>query len=173
MINIQARNQEIQDNWDRMARDMWEELPSAQFLSYLDTDDIMHLFVSALQDRSERCLKSSLTDMALHVYGEWEKAIAKQKSGYQQFLDDHYDTDILDSDQLQDVLTCMDNGQYGEALKRLNEYRKAAFAVHQERADRESDAYIDFMVDQHGVDRFGSAQAGHEDWHKEKARRAA
>jgi hypothetical protein len=93
---------------------MAEELPAEQFLSYLDPEDVMKLFTTALEDRSPQCLKRELIEMALHVNDKWDDEIRQEK-----------------------------------------------------------DDYADFMTDAHGVDRFGSAQAGHLAWHAEKARRAA
>lgn len=114
MIDVHAHNQEVQDRWDRIASEMAEELPAEQFFSYLDLDEVMALFTTALEDRSPQCLKRALIDMALHVNDKWDDEIRQEK-----------------------------------------------------------DDFIDFMTDSHGVDRFGSAQAGHLAWHAEKARRGA
>lgn len=87
MIDIEAHNREVQDRWDRIAADMQEELPAEKFFSYLDLDEVMALFTTALEDRSERCLKQALIDMALHVNDRWEDEIAAEKDAYIDHLD--------------------------------------------------------------------------------------
>ena len=87
MIDIEAHNREVQDRWDRIANDMWEELPAEKFFSYLDMDDVMRLFTTALEDRSPQCLKRELIEMALHVNDKWEDAIRQEKDDYIDHLD--------------------------------------------------------------------------------------
>lgn len=91
---------------------------------------------------------------------------------YNQFLEDNFDADILDKEQIQEVLDLLLTHPL-QAQIRLQAFRKEAWAAEQERRDRESDEYIDFMVNEYGVDRFPSAQAGHLAWHAMKARKAA
>jgi hypothetical protein len=87
MIDVHAHNQEVQDRWDRIATDMQEELPAEKFFSYLDMDEVMALFTTALEDRSERCLKQALIDMALYVNDKLEDEIAAEKDAYIDALD--------------------------------------------------------------------------------------
>ena len=87
MIDIEAHNREVQDRWDRIANDMWEELPAEKFFSYLDMDDVMRLFTTALEDRSPQCLKRELIEMALHVNDKWEDEIRQEKDDYIDHLD--------------------------------------------------------------------------------------
>lgn len=87
MIDIAAHNREVQDKWDRIASDMQEELPAEKFFSYLDMDEVMALFTTALEDRSPQCLKRALIDMALHVNDKWDDDIAAEKDAYIDALD--------------------------------------------------------------------------------------
>ena len=87
MIDIEAHNREVQDRWDRIANDMNEELSAEQFFSYLDMDEVMALFTTALEDRSPQCLKRELIEMALHVNDKWEDEIRQEKDDYIDHLD--------------------------------------------------------------------------------------
>jgi DNA-directed RNA polymerase subunit N (RpoN/RPB10) len=110
VIDIEAHNREVQDKWDSWADEMNDGLSAEEFFSYLDMDDVMSIFMSALQDSHERGLKQTLIQYAEHVYESWDQDVRKKK-----------------------------------------------------------DAYIDSMLDQHGVDKYGSDRAGHLAWHKARA----
>ena len=99
MIDIEAHNREVQDRWDRIANDMQEELPSEQFFSYLDLDEVMALFTSALEDRSPQCLKRELIEMALQANDKWDDEIRKQKDDYVDFMVDQYGQDRFGSER--------------------------------------------------------------------------
>ena len=98
MIDIEAHNREVQDRWDRIANDMQEELPAEQFFSYLDLDEVMALFTTALEDRSERCLKQALIDMALHANDKWDDEIRAEKDEFHDFCLDRHGVDRFGSE---------------------------------------------------------------------------
>lgn len=90
-------------------------------------------------------------------------------SEFKTWLEDHYDADILAPESIQDVLEALESGDPLTALAKLVQYRKEAWSVEQDRRDRDSDAFIDSLVNQYGVDRFGSHQAGVRAWQSRAA----
>lgn len=98
MIDIEALNRETQDKRDRIASEMWEELPAEKFFSHLDMNDVMWFFIAALEDRSERFIKQELIDMALHVSEKWDDEIRKEKDEFHDFCLDQHGVDRFGSE---------------------------------------------------------------------------
>lgn len=90
-----------------------------------------------------------------------------------EWLAEHFDSEILEPEDLQAVLDFLIDGKADEALKLLTTCRDRAWSDEEDKRIKQADDYIDYMVDQYGIERFGSERAGHLAWHAEKARRAA
>ena len=99
MIDIEAHNREIQDKWDRWADEMNDGLTAQEFFSYLDLDEVMSIFISALQDSHEKGLKETLIQYAEHVYESWDEDVRKQKDAFIDSLVNQYGVDRFGSHQ--------------------------------------------------------------------------
>ena len=98
MIDIEAHNREVQDKRDKIASEMWEEVDAEKFFSYLDLDEVMALFTTALEGRSDRCLKQALIDMALHANNKWDDETRAEKDELHDFCLDQHGVDRFGSE---------------------------------------------------------------------------
>lgn len=80
-----------------------------------------------------------------------------------QWLDDHFDVDILDGEKIQDVLDLLMR-KPDEAAALLTAYRLAAWKEEVALLEAESDEFNDFILNQYGIDRFGSMEAARKAW---------